>query len=409
MTSPAHEITRSIPGPPGEVVAALAALSELAHSDDPDTPVELHGRCVVELALGIRPTSYTARVDFAPDRVLDHFPNTIAATERSRGLILPTPAGPIDLETATNEPTAPRFRVETLRWDPGSQRMHGDRAAIDDLDARRLGLVSALAASSTLSLEAARWIAEAGFQPAPGLASSLAAAAAPLEPNEQARARHLLKAVLLGRDCAAALAFLLASRFPLFIESKVDGDAPSRAAHVPAALRSRLAALLIEADARVLLRALHFGGELSDEVFLLLAWHPIDLHLASGVSSSSALRRFARKARSELVADAISIRRAQAACATKAGHPEEGKAILQRLDDLESALTRAREERARKAIQLALDGRAVMQHLGLEPGREVGRAIAHLSERVARDPSLNTAERLREALDAWASNGEGPE
>ena len=61
----------------------------------------------------------------------------------------------------------------------------------------------------------------------------------------------------------------------------------------------------------------------------------------------------------------------------------------------------AREQTQRRAA-LALDGRAVMAHLGCGPGARVGQALRHLAEAVARDPSLNRPESLRDLLDAWS-------
>jgi len=59
---------------------------------------------------------------------------------------------------------------------------------------------------------------------------------------------------------------------------------------------------------------------------------------------------------------------------------------------------RGRQDLALHRLDLALDGRAVMEILGCPPGPEVGRALRALTERVLEDPTLNTAERLRETL-----------
>jgi tRNA nucleotidyltransferase (CCA-adding enzyme) len=59
-------------------------------------------------------------------------------------------------------------------------------------------------------------------------------------------------------------------------------------------------------------------------------------------------------------------------------------------------LTRAS---ALKVTDLAVSGREVMQVLGIPPSRRVGEVLEALLERVIDDPSLNTRERLVEALE----------
>jgi putative nucleotidyltransferase with HDIG domain len=54
---------------------------------------------------------------------------------------------------------------------------------------------------------------------------------------------------------------------------------------------------------------------------------------------------------------------------------------------------------APKVRDLAITGREVMEALGLPPGPEVGRALDALESRVAKEPGMNTRERLLSALD----------
>jgi hypothetical protein len=68
---------------------------------------------------------------------------------------------------------------------------------------------------------------------------------------------------------------------------------------------------------------------------------------------------------------------------------------------------RGRQDLALHRLDLALDGRAVMEVLDCRPGPMVGRALRWLTERVLEDPTLNTAERLREILlERGAERGE---
>ncbi len=53
------------------------------------------------------------------------------------------------------------------------------------------------------------------------------------------------------------------------------------------------------------------------------------------------------------------------------------------------------------AQDLALDGRGVMDILGVGPGPHVGEALRHLLDQVLTDPALNERERLAEAVRRW--------
>ena len=54
--------------------------------------------------------------------------------------------------------------------------------------------------------------------------------------------------------------------------------------------------------------------------------------------------------------------------------------------------------------RLALDGRAVMEILGIGPGPQVGRALRYLTERVREDPRHNTEAALRALLRRWSDS-----
>jgi len=71
-------------------------------------------------------------------------------------------------------------------------------------------------------------------------------------------------------------------------------------------------------------------------------------------------------------------------------------------DDLETRIARLREQEELDAVRPDLDGNAIMQILGIGPGRDVGRAWAFLKElRLERGP-LEPAEAREELLRWWA-------
>ncbi len=70
-------------------------------------------------------------------------------------------------------------------------------------------------------------------------------------------------------------------------------------------------------------------------------------------------------------------------------------------DDLEERIARLREQEELNAVRPDLDGNAIMELLGIPPGRDVGRAWAHLKElRLDRGP-LSREEAEAELLNWW--------
>ena len=79
---------------------------------------------------------------------------------------------------------------------------------------------------------------------------------------------------------------------------------------------------------------------------------------------------------------------------------EQAKKLEALQDDLEERIARLAEEENLDPMRPPLDGKQGMEHLGIEPGPDVGRALDHLMEiRLERGP-IDEDEALRE-LDAW--------
>jgi poly(A) polymerase len=82
------------------------------------------------------------------------------------------------------------------------------------------------------------------------------------------------------------------------------------------------------------------------------------------------------------------------------GNARKAARIQRRVDELELRVAELRAQEEIDAVRPALDGNAIMAHLGLRPGPEVGRAWQHLLElRLDRGP-MSDAE-AHAALDAW--------
>jgi len=72
------------------------------------------------------------------------------------------------------------------------------------------------------------------------------------------------------------------------------------------------------------------------------------------------------------------------------------------MDDLEQRIEALAEAEQLAAIRPELDGQAVMDHLGLAPGRAVGEALEFLLE-IRLDEGLIGEAESKARLDAWWS------
>ncbi|MBC8365251.1 MAG: HDIG domain-containing protein [Actinobacteria bacterium] len=111
--------------------------------------------------------------------------------------------------------------------------------------------------------------------------------------------------------------------------------------------------------------------------------------------SDSAVRRYARDAGPLLGRLNHMIR-----CDCTTRNREKAAGIQAAMDDLEARIQSLAEEERRAAERPGLDGQAVMEHLGLEPGREVGEALTFLLALKRSDGDLEREE-LEARLDAW--------
>jgi poly(A) polymerase len=145
--------------------------------------------------------------------------------------------------------------------------------------------------------------------------------------------------------------------------------------------------------ARERLQALRYPASVVEDVARLT-----ELHLRfHGYSewSDSAVRRYVRDA-GPLLDKLNQLTRAD--CTTQNRFKAKKLEALQ--DDLEERIARLAEEENLDAMRPPLDGRQVMEHLGVEPGPAIGRALEHLMElRLERGP-IDEDEAYR-LLDEW--------
>jgi tRNA nucleotidyltransferase (CCA-adding enzyme) len=116
--------------------------------------------------------------------------------------------------------------------------------------------------------------------------------------------------------------------------------------------------------------------------------------------SAAGLRRFLRRVGREHLDDLFALRTADLRV------KEQAEERLPQLDELRRRLDAIAAERPPlRAEELAVDGHALMEHLGIGPGRRVGEILRALLERVIDDPSLNERERLLALASALQRSG----
>ncbi|MGH9271868.1 MAG: CCA tRNA nucleotidyltransferase, partial [Ilumatobacteraceae bacterium] len=128
----------------------------------------------------------------------------------------------------------------------------------------------------------------------------------------------------------------------------------------------------------------------SELVFLHLRFHTYKMGW-----SDAAVRRYVRDA-GDLLDELNVLTRCD--CTTR--DARKADVLAKRMDELEERIGElaAREELA--SIRPELDGRAVMEHLGIPPGPVVGEALAHLLEIRLDEGEIGIPE-ARKRLDAW--------
>jgi poly(A) polymerase len=286
-------------------------------------------------------------------------------------------------------------------------------------------------------LRAARFVAQLGLVPVPELLASIRALRRRLEIVSAERIRDELTKLLLVDDPTAGLWLLcetgLSDEFlPELNDMRLEQDPihthKDVLAHTIAVVRNtrpellvRLAALFHDVGkpktrsfdkgkggvsfhhhevvgARMTeerLRALKFSNEIVADVTKLVFLH-LRIHTYAMGWSDKAVRRYVRDA-GDLLDELNHLQRCD--CTTR--NPRRAAALGRRMDDLEVRIADLREREELDSIRPPLDGRQVMEFLGVAPGRVVGDALEFLLEaRLDEGPIAEDDAYAR--LDAWA-------
>lgn len=142
------------------------------------------------------------------------------------------------------------------------------------------------------------------------------------------------------------------------------------------------------------MRELHYSNEdirkVSELVFLSGRFHTYQMGW-----TDSAVRRYVRDAGDVLTELNVLVR---CDCTTRSERKVD--ALNRRMDELQSRIDDLAQKEELAALRPEMDGVAVMQHLGIAPGREVGEAMEYLME-IRLDEGLIGDEEIRKRLDAW--------
>ena len=112
--------------------------------------------------------------------------------------------------------------------------------------------------------------------------------------------------------------------------------------------------------------------------------------------TDSAVRRYVRDA-GPLLEDLNELTRSD--CTTR--NARKAAALSRRMDELEARIDELKEKEEVAKLRPALDGNAVMDALGVPPGRIVGEALAFLMEIRIEEGEISEAEAV-ERLRTWA-------
>jgi hypothetical protein len=141
---------------------------------------------------------------------------------------------------------------------------------------------------------------------------------------------------------------------------------------------------------REIMRRLKFGNPDITYVVHLVRNH---MFFYQSRWTDASVRRFIRKIGQDNIEDLFFLREADKRGSGKPGKISEGLTELRRRIKAMIA-----GEGSPDKLNLALDGREVMEVLGIPEGVAVGRALEFLMEKVLDDASINTPEQLRALL-----------
>ena len=148
------------------------------------------------------------------------------------------------------------------------------------------------------------------------------------------------------------------------------------------------------------LGALRYSNDDIEAITELVALH-LRFHTYQMGWTDSAVRRYVRDA-GPLLAELNVLTRCD--CTTR--NERKAAVLSKRMDELEARIIELNEREELDSIRPELDGKQVMEHLGIGPGRVIGKALAFLLEIRLEEGMLGDVE-IRRRLDEWRIDHEG--
>jgi poly(A) polymerase len=142
------------------------------------------------------------------------------------------------------------------------------------------------------------------------------------------------------------------------------------------------------------LSAMRFSNDDVEAITELVALH-LRFHTYRLGWSDSAVRRYVRDA-GDLLNELNVLTRCD--CTTR--NEKKARTLSKRMDELEERIAELATEEELAALRPELDGKQVMEYLGLTPGPEIGKALAFLME-IRLEEGLIGEEALLRRLDEW--------
>ena len=148
------------------------------------------------------------------------------------------------------------------------------------------------------------------------------------------------------------------------------------------------------------MEALRYSNDDIAAVTELVALH-LRFHTYRLGWSDSAVRRYVRDA-GPLLNELNVLTRCD--CTTR--NERKAAQLSKRMDDLEERIATLEAAEELASIRPELDGREMMEHLGLQPGREIGEALQFLLD-IRLDEGILGEDEARRRLDAWWAARQG--
>jgi tRNA nucleotidyltransferase/poly(A) polymerase len=390
---------------PEPVIEVARALSSGGHRS------WLTGEGLHRALVGAGRGPYELVTTAAAAKISERLPRAVPIAPEGRAFAVPTAAGPVDLAPCDGFEDAPipflarrAFTIHAAAWDVLEERLLDPFEGRRDWRDRRLRCpgraLDRLYEAPARIWRTLRCASEGNLAVDEELAAALPIAAGELRPVAALASRRELVAWLSLEDPGPGVVLARRSGLEAVVAPGARPDTEACWSAVPCLpplrLSLRLAIWLHGTPAAEFLRLLRMGEPVSSTVLRLIAHHPIDR--AARPSSDASVGRLTRR---------LGPRELEALLAWRRFELSDGAVdveAVRRLKALEAAIGRIAEvrERQRRRQALALDGAAVMEHLGCGPGPRVGRALRALSEWAAEDPDRNSVETLVERLHAWA-------